>query len=74
MLFKVELKAYTYFHFGGNKRMESTQEEKGIRLNTMLQEALTPMIEKINDLEKEIKTIKDSVDEVKKLLSEKDVK
>lgn len=45
--------------------------EKSVRLQVMLKEALQPMIDKIDSLEQEVKTLKESQEELKKLLKEK---
>ncbi|SOC11503.1 hypothetical protein SAMN05880501_106179 [Ureibacillus xyleni] len=45
--------------------------EKAERLQLMLSEALQPMLDKINSLEQEVKTLRESQEELKKLISEK---
>ena len=45
--------------------------EKAARLQIMLSEALQPMLDKIVSLEQEVKTLKESQEELKKLLLEK---
>lgn len=51
--------------------MESTRDEKSMRLHDLLQEALKPMIEKINKLEEEMKIVNDNQEKLLKLLAEK---
>ncbi|WP_338452949.1 hypothetical protein R4Z09_14420 [Niallia oryzisoli] len=54
--------------------MESTRDEKAMRLHDMLQEALKPMLDKLEIMEQEIKALKDSQEELRELLAEKTVK
>lgn len=51
--------------------METTNEEKSMRLQNMLQEALKPMLEKIEKLEQEIKEIKANQEEIKNIAAAK---
>lgn len=54
--------------------MEPTREEKTQRLYVALQEALDPIIGKIEKLEREMSVIQKNQEEIKNLLSEKPVK
>ncbi len=45
--------------------------EKAARLQVMLQEALQPMIDKIDSLEKEVKTLQESQEKLQQMLAEK---
>ena len=51
--------------------MDATTNEKAMRLHDMLKEALTPMTEKLEKLEQEIKILKENQVELKRLLTEK---
>lgn len=51
--------------------MDSTTNEKSIRLHDMLKEALTPMHEKLDKLEQEMNILKENQVELKRLLTEK---
>lgn len=51
--------------------MESTRDEKAMRLHDLLHEALKPMIEKIEKLEEEMKVIRENQEKIVKLLAEK---
>ncbi len=51
--------------------MESTRDEKAMRLHDLLQDALKPMIEKINMLEEEMKVIRESQEKLLKSFEEK---
>ncbi|MDM5332210.1 hypothetical protein QUF56_03140 [Ureibacillus composti] len=46
--------------------------EKAARLQVMLQEALQPMIDKIDSLEQEVKKLQEGQEKLQKLLSEKE--
>ncbi|MGE7666797.1 hypothetical protein ACQKMN_13900 [Ureibacillus composti] len=46
--------------------------EKAARLQVMLQEALQPMIDKIDSLEQEVKMLQEGQEKLQKLLSEKE--
>ncbi|MBM7609616.1 uncharacterized protein (UPF0335 family) [Lysinibacillus composti] len=46
--------------------------EKAARLQVMLQEALQPMIDKIDSLEQEVKMLQEGQKKLQKLLSEKE--
>ncbi|WP_159462061.1 hypothetical protein [Salirhabdus sp. Marseille-P4669] len=48
--------------------MDITREEKSARLEVMLQEALKPLHQKIDNLEKELKVIKDNQGDIKQSL------
>ena len=45
--------------------------EKAARLQVMLQEALQPIIDKIDSLEKEVKTLQESQEKLQQMLAEK---
>ncbi|WP_154676045.1 hypothetical protein [Bacillus dakarensis] len=49
--------------------MELTKEEKSMRLQIMLKEALKPMLEKIDKLEQEIKEMKENQEEIRNIVS-----
>ncbi|WP_428911668.1 hypothetical protein [Niallia sp. Krafla_26] len=51
--------------------MESTREEKTMRLHDLLQDALKPMIEKIETLEEELKVLREGQEKILKRLAEK---
>ena len=51
--------------------MDSTTNEKAMRLHDMLKEALTPMTEQLDKMEQEIKILKENQVELKRLLTEK---
>ena len=51
--------------------MDATTNEKAMRLHDMLKEALTPMTEKLERMEQEIKILKENQVELKRLLTEK---
>ena len=51
--------------------MDTTTNEKVMRLHDMLKEALTPMTEKLEKMEQEIKILKENQVELKRLLTEK---
>ena len=51
--------------------MDTTTNEKVMRLHDMLKEALTPMTEKLEKMEQEIKILKENQMELKRLLTEK---
>jgi len=51
--------------------MEPSRNEKAIRLHEMLQEALKPMIDKLEKMEQEIKALQESQEELKNMLAEK---
>lgn len=46
--------------------------EKAARLAVMLQEAVQPMIDKIDSLEQEVKMLQEGQEKLQKLLSEKE--
>ncbi|WP_191090648.1 hypothetical protein [Niallia endozanthoxylica] len=54
--------------------MEPTRDEKAMRLHDMLQEALKPMIDKLEKMEQEMKALQESQEELKKILAEKTIK
>ncbi len=58
----------SYFYIIGGCRMDITREEKSARLEVMLQEALKPLHQKIDNLEKELKVIKDNQGDIKQSL------
>ena len=45
--------------------------EKAARLQVMLQEALQPIIDKIDSLEQEVKTLQESQEKLQQMLAEK---
>ena len=51
--------------------MDTTTNEKAMRLHDMLKEALTPMTEKLEKMEQEIKILRENQVELKRLLTEK---
>ena len=51
--------------------MDSATNEKAIRLHDMLKEALTPIHKKLENMEQEIKILKENQVELKRLLTEK---
>lgn len=51
--------------------MDATTNEKAMRLHDMLKEALTPIHEKLEKMEQEIKILKENQVELKSLLTEK---
>lgn len=50
--------------------MEQQGDEKALRLQTMLHEALKPMTEKLASLEQEIKTLQQGQEEFKKIINQ----
>ena len=54
--------------------MEPTRDEKAVRLQNTLKEALKPMMEKLEKMEQEIKALQESQEELKNLLAEKTLK
>jgi hypothetical protein len=51
--------------------MDTTANEKAMRLHDMLKEALTPITEKLEKMEQEIKILKENQVELKRLLTER---
>jgi hypothetical protein len=51
--------------------MDATTNEKAMRLHDMLKEALTPMTEKLEKMEQEMKILQENQAELKRLLTEK---
>ena len=51
--------------------MDATTNEKAMRLHDMLKEALTPMTEKLEKMEQEMKILHENQAELKRLLTEK---
>lgn len=52
----------------GGDSMETKESEKGLRLQAMLQEALKPIREKLETLEKDVESVKTSQEELKKMM------
>ncbi|WP_373893160.1 hypothetical protein ACUL41_06755 [Virgibacillus natechei] len=51
--------------------MDGEGNEKSLRLQKMLQEALTPITNKLNTLEQEIESMRREQDELKEMLEDK---
>ncbi len=52
--------------------MTTEKNEKTLRLQSTLQEAIQPLLEKMENLEQEVASLKKEQTEIRKLLQEKD--
>ncbi|WP_198020899.1 hypothetical protein [Virgibacillus alimentarius] len=50
--------------------METTQNEKSLRLQKMLQESLKPMMDRLEALEKEMESVRKGQQELKKMVED----